>query len=72
MLCRVPMSEDGAFTAVQRIERALARIEAVSARTPQSSNSDLALAEMTARHDALRRETRQALIELDTLMAASR
>lgn len=66
------MSDNGAFTAIERIERALARIEAASARTPQSFTNDLALAELTARHGALRTETQRALADLDALMAASR
>ena len=62
------MSDNGAFTAIERIERALARIEAASARAPQPQNNDLALAEMTARHRVLRDETRRALTDLDALM----
>lgn len=65
----VSMSDNGAFTAIERIERALARIEAASAQPPQSQGNDLALAEMTARHRALRDETRRALADLDALMA---
>jgi hypothetical protein len=66
------MSDNGAFTAIERIERALARIEAVSARAPQSPSNDLALAELTARHAALRTEAQRALADLDALMAESR
>lgn len=65
----MPMSENGAFTAIERIERALARIEAASASPPQAPGNDLALAEMTARHRALREETERALADLDSLMA---
>ena len=72
MLCLGPMSDNGVFTAIERIERALARIEAASARHTQSANNDLALAEMTARHRALRAETQMVLADLDTLMAGSR
>ena len=64
----VPMSDNGVFTAIERIERALARIEAVSAHAPQAPNTDLALAEMTARHRALRDETQRALADLDSLI----
>ena len=66
------MSDNGAFTAIERIERALARIEAASARQTQPATNDLALAEMTARHRALRAETQMVLADLDTLMAGSR
>lgn len=65
------MSDNGAFTAIERIERALARIEAASARAPQSPNNDLALAEMTARHSALRGEAQRALADLDALMTGN-
>ncbi len=65
----MPMSDNGAFTAIERIERALARIEAASASPPQPPGNDLALAEMTARHRALREETQRALADLDSLMA---
>ena len=66
------MSENGALTALQRIERALARIEAASAAALQSPANDRALAELNARHDALRAETRQALADLDALLAGTR
>ena len=72
MLCLVPMSDSGAFTAIERIERALARIEAASARQIQPANNDLALAEMTARHRSLRAEARKVLADLDTIVAGSR
>jgi hypothetical protein len=68
MLCPVSMSENGAFAAIERIERALARIEAASAQPPAAQNNDLALAELSARHQALREETRRALADLDTLV----
>ncbi len=64
------MSDNGAFTAIERIERALARIEAASAQSSQSKGNDLALAEMTARHRALSDETRRALADLDALLVS--
>ncbi|WP_219892712.1 hypothetical protein [Aquisediminimonas profunda] len=63
------MSDNGAFTAIERIERALARIEAATAQTSQSRTNDLALAEMTARHRALSEETRRAVADLDLLLS---
>ena len=63
------MSDNGAFTAIERIERALARIEAASAQASYQPSNDLALAEMSARHRALRAETQQAMADLDALMA---
>lgn len=65
------MSDNGAFTAIERIERALARIEAASVQPPKPQSSDLALAEMAARHRALRDETRRALTDLDALIMES-
>lgn len=65
------MSDNGVFTAIERIERALARIEAASGRQIHAANSDLALAEMTARHRALRAETQKTLADLDILLAGS-
>ena len=66
------MSDNGAFTAIDRIERALARIEAAAARAPQSPGNDLALAEMAARHQALRAETQRALADIDALMTGTK
>jgi len=71
MLCPVAMSDNGAFTAIERIERALARIEAASVQPPKPQSNDLALAEMAARHRALRDETGRALADLDALMTES-
>ena len=72
MLGLEPMSDNGVFTAIERIERALARIEAASARQAHPANNDLALAEMSARHRALRAETQKTLADLDILLAGSR
>lgn len=64
------MSENGAFTAIERIERALARIEFVASRPLATAGADLALAEMTARHSSLRDETQRALADLDVLISS--
>ena len=66
------MSDNGVLTAIGRIERALARIEAASSHAPQSGGNDLALAEMTARHKALRAETQRTLTDLDALIAEAK
>lgn len=66
------MSENGALTALGRIERALARIEAATARAPQPPANERQMAELAARHDALRAETRQALADLDKLLSEAR
>ena len=62
------MSDNGAFTAIERIERALARIESASAQGFQSRGSEIALAEMAARHRALSEETKRAIADLDTIL----
>jgi hypothetical protein len=61
---------------LQRIERALTRIEAAAAKAPAQDSANagpdaasLALAEMRTRHDALRRETTAALAALDQVIA---
>jgi hypothetical protein len=66
------MSDNGVLTAIGRIERALARIEAASSSPPQSGGNDLALAEMTARHQALRMETQRTMADLDALIAEAK
>ena len=65
------MSADGAETAIQRIERALERIEAVAARPSYVSGAakDRMLAELSQRHVTLLGETRAALGDLDQLIA---
>jgi hypothetical protein len=57
----------GAKTAIERIERAFARIEAALSRPAPSR--DIAGAEFIARHEALRGETRQALADLNRVIA---
>ncbi len=66
------MSVNGASTIAERIERALARIEAAAARpAPPVTAPDAvrALAELSARHEALRGEARAALDGLAALIA---
>ena len=67
----VAMSADGAETAIQRIERALERIEAAATRPSHSSGAakDRMLAELSQRHEALLVESRAALGDLDQLIA---
>ena len=65
------MSADGAETAILRIERALERIEAAATRPSHGSGAtkDRMLAELSQRHEALLRETRAALGDLDQLIS---
>ena len=67
----VQMSADGAKTVVQRIERALERIEAAATRPSHGSGAakDRMLAELSQRHEALLVESRAALSDLDQLIA---
>jgi hypothetical protein len=63
------MGQDRAELAIGRIERALARIESVAARTAVASDSaDGALREA---HEALRGRVREALTQLDGLIEAA-
>ena len=71
MLCLHAMSVNDGLTAIARIEHAIARIEAIAARPAPMPGPDLAFAELTARHEALRRDAQQALAELSGLIAAA-
>ena len=63
-----PMGQDRAELAIGRIERALARIERAADRGPAPTESgDGALREA---HEALRGRVREALAQLDGLIAA--
>jgi hypothetical protein len=65
------MNVNGVSTIADRIERALARIEAVVARPAQSApgqDSARAFAELSARHEALREEAKAALDGLAALI----
>ena len=63
------MGQDKAELAIGRIERALARIESAAERSLQSSASaDGALREA---HEALRGRVRDALAQVDGLIAAA-
>ena len=66
------MSADGAETAINRIRRALERVEAASARPVAASGAakDRMLAELSQRHEALLVETRAVLGDLNQLIAA--
>lgn len=59
------MNEDRSALALARIDAALSRLEAASARAPAG---DPALAE---RHDRLRGEVTRALSDLDALIAGA-
>ncbi|HEX8225576.1 MAG TPA: hypothetical protein VF605_17330 [Allosphingosinicella sp.] len=63
------MGQDRAESAIERIERALARIEHATARAAVSSDS--ANGELKEAHEALRGRVRDALTQLDGLIAAA-
>lgn len=58
------MSDQAPEIAAARIERALARIEAASAAALRDK------ADLTARHAALRAQIGEAIVQLDSLIAA--
>lgn len=64
------MTDDRASDARGRIERALSRIDSALAQIQPSQQSDLATAELAARHESLRSETRRALADLDALIGS--
>jgi hypothetical protein len=63
------MGTQDADIAIHRIEQALARIEAAATRpVPKPAPG---LAELTQRHEALLKETKAAMGEIDALIAQS-
>jgi hypothetical protein len=62
------MTDSRSSAAIARIESALSRIERIAAAPPQPASNDRPLAELSARHDALRAETQRVLGELDALI----
>lgn len=62
------MGQDRVEAAIGRIERALARIESAAARG--AASADNADGELREAHEALRGRVRDALTQLDGLIAA--
>lgn len=62
------MEDERTATAVARIERALARIEAACAARPEVGNGE-ELHELRARHQALREKVEGAVSQIDRLLA---
>jgi hypothetical protein len=63
------MGQDRAELAIGRIERAIARIERAAARAPDpAASEDIALREA---HEALQGRVREALAQLDGLIASA-
>ncbi len=63
------MSDDRAIQAVERIERALARIEAAASR-PERPKDDEELRRLREVHQSLRGKVEGAIVELDRMIAA--
>lgn len=59
------MEESSPLSAAERIERAIARIEVALAAQTTTQNS------LAKRHEALRREVRLAITQLDDLLGRS-
>ena len=65
------MSEDRALAAIDRIERALARIEAAAQRRATAPGPDPELRQLRAVHEALRGRVAGAIAQIDRLLAAA-
>lgn len=68
------MTDQRSLAALARIEAALARIDRLplDRPAPPPVPNQKAQAELVARHDALRAETRRAIAELDTVLEGLR
>jgi hypothetical protein len=65
------MADDLAMGAIDRIERALARIEAASRNIGTGSSSDGELIELRQTHRALRSKVEGAIGQIDRLLASA-
>ena len=64
------MGDQRTDMAIIRIERALARIEAVAARPPAPTGNDEEAARLREEHQALRGRVAEAISQIDQLLAA--
>ena len=67
----IDMVNERAATAIARIERALARIEANDGAQANGNDARRAFSELEARHGALKHELSRTIADLDTLIAHS-
>ena len=65
------MSEERALAAVERIERAIARIEASSERRPTAPRDEPELRRLREVHEALRGRVEGAIEQIDRLLATA-
>ncbi len=64
------MADELAMRAIERIEQALARIEAAAQRAPERAEPDGELIELRQTHQALRSKVEGAITQIDRLLAA--
>jgi hypothetical protein len=65
------MSEERALAAIDRIERAIARIEAAAERQEAVPSPEPELRELREVHEALRGRVEGAIVQIDRLLAAA-
>lgn len=68
---RDAMADQRTLEAIDRIERALARIETAAARPQPAMQDDGALRELRQTHQALRGKVEGAISQLDRLLVAN-
>lgn len=61
-----------AAEALSRIEQALDRIETAAITARRGSEANIEHAQLAQRHNALRHELKQTLVDIDTLIAQSK
>ena len=64
------MADDRAMAAMERIERALARMEAASEKAREASVDDGELIQLRQTHHALRNKVEGAIGQIDRLLAS--
>ena len=65
------MSEERALAAVERIERAIARIEVAAQQQPSAPNQEPELRRLREVHEALRGRVEGAIEQIDRLLATA-
>lgn len=65
------MSEERALAAIERIERAIARVEEASGRRPTAPRDEPELRNLREVHEALRGRVEGAIAQIDRLLASA-